>query len=548
MAAVAPAAKYPGARGGAMTTTTASVSAAPRSDAPIEDRLYDIVVVGGGINGVGIARDAAGRKLATLLLEKHDLAGATSSASSKLIHGGLRYLEQSEFRLVRESLKEREVLWAAAPHAVQPLRFVLPVRQGMRPAWMLRTGLFLYDHIGERKRLAPTRTLRRGRDSALDPLHESIRLAFEYSDCWVDDARMVVLNAIDAQERGAHISVGWALTQARREEHTWRVETEGPGGERVSVRARALVNAAGPWVEDVLGRTGTRSRSALRLIKGSHFVVPRLYPGPHAYTFQGADGRVIFTIPYERNFTLIGTTDVPYDADPAQVKISTDEIRYLCDVLAQYLRKSVSPEQAIWEYSGVRPLYDDGGFSASTVTRDYVFDLDAPADGAPVLSVFGGKLTTYRKLAEHALGELLPKLGIASSAWTRAAVLPGGDIPDMDIGKFTAEQQSRYAFAEPDMIHRMCRAYGTRIERVLGSARNRADLGTPFSAQFYEAELEYLQNAEWARCAQDVLWRRSKLGLTAAPSVIEAINRWFSQRSRSARPPRAPGAPHDANP
>ncbi len=489
---------------------------------------YDLVVVGGGVNGVGIARDAAGRGLGVLLLEGRDLAGATSSASSKLIHGGLRYLEHSEFRLVRESLKEREVLWAAAPHIVHPLRFVLPVRAGMRPAWMLRTGLFLYDHIGERRRLAPTRTLRRGRAGALDPLRDPIRIAFEYSDCAVDDARLVVLNAIDARERGASIAVGWNLAAGRRESRLWHLEIHSPRGERRSVQARALINAAGPWVQSVLSSVGVPWHRALRLVKGSHIVFPRLYAGAHAYTLQGSDGRVVFAIPYADEFTLIGTTDVPYETDPAQVAVSAQEIDYLCRVVGEYLRQPILPQQIVWTYAGVRPLYDDGGVDASTVTRDYVFDLDAPEGAAPILSVFGGKLTTYRRLAEHALAELLPRMGDASRPWTRAAVLPGGDIPDLDIEAFTAAQAARYAFLAPRLVRRMCRAYGTRIERIIGTARRITELGDEIGPGLHEAELEYLRAEEWARCAEDVLWRRSKLGLESDPGVAERINRWLS--------------------
>ncbi|MDE2050762.1 MAG: glycerol-3-phosphate dehydrogenase [Gammaproteobacteria bacterium] len=492
-----------------------------------ETRTYDLVVVGGGVNGVGIARDAAGRGLSVLLLERRDLAAATSSASSKLIHGGLRYLEQSEFRLVRESLKEREVLLAAAPHIVRPLRFVLPVRAGMRPAWMLRMGLFLYDHIGERKRLPAARTLRRGRDRALEPLREPITRAFEYSDCTVDDARLVVLNALDAHERGASVALGWALTAARREARRWHIDIESGSGERASVHARSLVNAAGPWVEDVLSSVGAPRRRALRLVKGSHIVVPRLYEGDHAYTLQGADGRVVFAIPYGDELTLIGTTEVPYDTDPALVRTSAEETGYLCRVVGEYLRTAVTPDQVVWDYSGVRPLYDDGGVSASTVTRDYVFDLDAPDEAAPILSVFGGKLTTYRRLAEHALGELLPRLGVTSSPWTSGATLPGGDIPDMDLAAFTAAQSRRFPFAPPRMIRRMCRAYGTRIERILGQARRSGDLGQEIAPELFEAELQYLRTAEWARSAEDVLWRRSKLGLALDAAARRRVSLWF---------------------
>lgn len=494
--------------------------------------IYDLIIVGGGVNGVGIARDAAGRGLSVLLLEQRDLAGATSSASSKLIHGGLRYLEQSEFHLVRESLKEREVLWAAGPHIVRPLRFVLPVHSGMRPAWMLRVGLFLYDHIGERKRLAPTRTLRRGRDGALEPLREQLRLAFEYSDCAVDDARLVVTNAIDARERGASIATGWRLSGARRETELWRIETESIRGERRQLQSRALINAAGPWVETVLADAGVVRHRTLRLVKGSHIVVPRLYAGGHAYTLQGADRRVIFAIPFEDEFTLIGTTDVPYDTDPARVGTDSEEVAYLCRVTGEYLRAPVAPGQVVWTYAGVRPLYDDGSVSASTVTRDYVFDLDAPHGSAPILSVFGGKLTTYRQLAEHALAELLPRLSLARQPWTRGATLPGGDIPDMDLEAFITAQTARYPFAPPRMVRRMCRAYGTRIERIMPVTGQIAALGEQIAPELYEAELEYLRTQEWACNADDVLWRRSKLGLRIDGETAARIDRWFAAAPR----------------
>ena len=495
---------------------------------------FDLVVVGGGINGVGIARDAAGQGLKVLLLERSDLAGATSSASSKLIHGGLRYLEQREFRLVRESLTEREVLWQSAPHIIRPLRFVLPVRAGLRSGWMLRAGLLLYDHLGGRKRLPSTRVLRRDRDAALAALQERYRLAFEYSDCWADDARLVVLNAIDAHERGATIAVGCSFVGARRESGAWIIDIELRGGERRTLRARALVNAAGPWVEQVLAGVGVPRRSALRLVKGSHIVVPQLYAGEHAYTLQSLDGRVIFTIPFQTTFTLIGTTDVPCGSEALPARVSAAEIDYLCRAVAEYLRNPVTPEHVVWKYAGVRPLYDNGELSASTVTRDYVFDLDAPANVAPVLSVFGGKLTTYRRLAEHALAELLPSLGLKSRRWTRTATLPGGDLPGGDLEAFTGDQLTRYAFAPAAMIRRMCAAYGTRIERVLYGVRRLADLGAEIAPQIFEAELQYLRDTEWARSAEDVLWRRSKLGLTLGRDYAECIDRWFAAN-------RAPG-------
>lgn len=489
---------------------------------------FDLVVIGGGINGAGIARDAAGQGLKVLLLERTDLAGATSSASSKLIHGGLRYLEQREFRLVRESLTEREVLWAAAPHIIRPLRFVLPVRAGLRSTWALRTGLFLYDHLGGRKRLPSTRVLRRDRDASFSALQKRYCRAFEYSDCWADDARLVVLNALDAHERGATIAVGCSFVEARRESGLWSIEIESQDGKRRALRARALVNAAGPWVEQVLAGMGVRRRSALRLVKGSHIVVPRLYAGEHAYTLQSLDGRVIFTIPFQERFTLIGTTDVPCGSEPLPAMVSVEEVDYLCRAVADYLSVPITPDQVVWQYAGVRPLYDNGEVCASTVTRDYVFDLDAPQSDAPVLSVFGGKLTTYRRLAEHALSELLPRLGVRPRRWTKAATLPGGDLPGGDIEAFTGEQLARYAFAPAAMVRRMCAAYGTRIERVLGGVRRLSDLGAEIAPQLFETELRYLRSVEWARSAEDVLWRRSKLGLSLGHGSATPLDRWFA--------------------
>ncbi len=489
---------------------------------------FDLLVIGGGINGVGIARDAAGRGLSVLLVEQRDLASATSSASSKLVHGGLRYLEQYEFRLVRESLAEREVLLGAAPHIIRPLRFVLPIHGGLRPPWVLRAGLFLYDHIGGRKVLPPTRTLRRGPDKELLPLHERYVRGFEYSDCWADDARLVVINAIDASERGACIETGWAATTARREADLWLVEMVSAANQKRIVRARGLVNAAGPWVQEVLRATGSNRRSSLRLVKGSHIVVRRLYDGTQAFTLQTADGRIVFIIPYQDDFTLIGTTDIPFTGDPSKVSAGTDEISYLCNLASEYLRNPVTEADVVWSYSGVRPLYDDGDLSASTVTRDYVFDLDAPAGVAPLLSVFGGKLTTYRKLAEHALSELRAPLRFDAREWTRGSILPGGDFERGDFEAFCAQQISRYSFAPPALIRRLCRAYGTRIERILGHAKALTGLGQEIAPQLHEAELQYLRDHEWARTAEDVLWRRSKLGLRLGVAETERVAAWFS--------------------
>lgn len=488
--------------------------------------IYDLLVVGGGINGVGIARDAAGRGLSVLLAERSDLASATSSASSKLIHGGLRYLEQYEFRLVHESLAEREVLLSAAPYIVRPLRFVLPVHSGLRSPWLLRLGLFLYDHIGGRKRLPGTRTVRRN-DAVFAPLAPEYRSGFEYSDCWADDARLVVVNALDAQQRGAHIETGWGVTAARRDGLLWSVDLSSRYGEQRTVSARALVNAAGPWVEDILRATGGQRHRSLRLVKGSHIIVRRLYDGPQAYTLQNADGRVVFAIPYEDDFTLIGTTDIPFADDPAHVRVDADEIAYLCGLISGYLKAPIAPKDVVWTYSGVRPLYDDGGVSASTVTRDYAFDMDASEGLAPMLSVFGGKLTTYRKLAEHALSKLLPVMQMNRPGWTRGATLPGGDIPGGDLVAFTAEQSRRYSFVPPELVRRLCRSYGTRIESILGAARRLEGLGAEIAPRVYEAELNVMRTQEWARTGADALWRRSKLGLHLDEAGRDRVIGWF---------------------
>lgn len=490
---------------------------------------YDLLVVGGGINGVGIARDAAGRGLSVLLVERTDLASATSSASSKLVHGGLRYLEQYEFRLVRESLAEREVLLTAAPHIIWPLRFVLPIHAGLRPPWVLRAGLFLYDHIGGRKVLPPTRTVRRGRDDALLPLADRYVQGFEYSDCWADDARLVVINALDAAARGACIEPGWNVTGARREGELWHVDMMSNTGQQRTVRASGLVNAAGPWVQDVLRSTGSTRRSSLRLVKGSHVVVPRLYDGPQAFTLQTSDRRIVFIIPYQDDFTLIGTTDIPFTGDPSKVAASDEEVHYLCDLASEYMKTPITGAQAVWSYSGVRPLYDDGDVSASTVTRDYVFDLDTAAGRAPLLSVYGGKLTTYRKLAEHAMSELRGPLRFDAREWTRGATLPGGDIPNGDFEAFVREQAARYSWAPPKFIRRLCRAYGTHAEQLLGNARGLGDLGEEFGPGLYEAELQFMRDKEWARSGADALWRRSKLGLRLDRAQQEHVGAWFGK-------------------
>ena len=476
--------------------------------------VFDLAIIGGGINGCGIARDAAGRGASVALFEQTDLASGTSSASTKLIHGGLRYLEHYEFRLVREALTEREVLWRMAPHIVWPLRFVLPHHKGLRPAWLLRLGLFLYDHLGGRKLLPPTRTLDLKTDAAGAPLKDRAATAFEYSDCWVEDARLVALNARDAAARGAMIRTRTKVVSARREAGLWTVETESAAG-RGTIRARALVNAAGPWVSQVLGHVvGANDPAAIRMVQGSHIVVPRLYEHDRCYIFQNGDGRIVFAIPYERDFTLIGTTDRDWREDPAKVAASPEEIDYLCAAASEYFGRPVTPSDVAWTYSGVRPLYDDGASKAQEATRDYVLELDAPADGAPVLSVFGGKITTYRRLAESALAKLAPHCDWAARpAWTASSTLPGGDFATDGFEARVAALSARAPWLAVETARRLVRAYGTDAGAIIGDAAGPADLGRDFGAGLTEAEVRHLMRAEWARTADDVLWRRSKLGL-----------------------------------
>lgn len=479
----------------------------------------DVLVVGGGINGTGIARDAAGRGLSVLLVEQDDLAGHTSSASTKLIHGGLRYLEYGEIRLVREALIERERLWRMAPHIIWPLRFVLPQTHSPRPAWMVRMGLFLYDHLGGRKTLPGTETVALARSPLGQGLAPRTGKAFVYSDCWVEDSRLVVLNARDAAERGATIATRTKLVGAERGTDHWIAEIADKDGHVRMVTARALVNAAGPWVVDVLGRTaGGRNDRGVRLVKGSHIVVPQLYEGDHAFMLQNADRRIVFAIPYEGRFTLVGTTDEPWTDPPARAAIGPAETRYLLDTINRYFEHRVGEADIVWSYAGIRPLYDDRAANASAVTRDYVLDLDAGEGRAPMLSVYGGKITTYRKLAEQALRDLAPLLGISAPAWTAGAVLPGGDMPHGDFARFLADLQQRYPELSRDLLRRLAHAYGTRATAIL----NR-DLGQDLGGGLYTGEVDYLVAQEWARTAEDVLWRRSKLGLHVPPGTADRL-------------------------
>jgi glycerol-3-phosphate dehydrogenase len=493
--------------------------------------MYDILVIGGGINGVGIARDAAGRGLKVLLCEKDDLAEHTSSASSKLIHGGLRYLENYEFRLVRESLGEREILLRAAPHVIWPLRIVLPVLDGMRPAWMIRIGLFIYDHLAKRAILPATKKLNLRNTLQGVPLKENLRTGFEYSDCWADDARLVAINAVDAAERGATILTRTECVALDRKSDHWAAELKDENGAQNTVTARMIVNAAGPWVEKIQGKFGQlQNRANVRLVKGSHIVTRRLYEGGHGYIFQAADGRVIFAMPYEDDYTLIGTTEVDWELDSGPVVISAEETSYLCSAVNDYFTQPITPDDVIWSYAGVRPLYDDNADDANVVTRDYVFKLDGDgADMAAILSVFGGKLTTYRKLAEHAMEKLAPYFPAMKPAWTHDVQLPGGDFAIDGVDALRSEVASRYPWLDTAQIARMVQAYGTRIFTILGTAACASDLGSHYGAGLYAAEIQYLQNTEFAKNADDILWRRSKLGLKMTEQEQLTVAAFFNR-------------------
>ncbi|OBY91122.1 glycerol-3-phosphate dehydrogenase [Pseudomonas sp. AU11447] len=496
--------------------------------APLAE-VYDLAVVGGGINGAGIAADAAGRGLSVFLCEQHDLAAHTSSASSKLIHGGLRYLEHHEFRLVREALAEREVLLAKAPHIVHPMRFVLPHRPHLRPAWMIRAGLFLYDHLGKREKLPASRGVRFGIDS---PLKAEITRGFEYSDCSVDDARLVVLNAMAARENGAHIHPHTRCVSARRSKGLWHLHLERRDGSLYSIRARALVNAAGPWVDRFL-REELRQKPpyGIRLIQGSHLIVPRLYDGEHAYILQNEDRRIVFAIPYLRQFTLIGTTDREYQGDPAQISISEAETDYLLNVVNAHFKRQLSRQDILRSFSGVRPLCDDESDDPSAVTRDYTLALDNTPGEAPLLSVFGGKLTTYRKLAEAALEQLKPHFaGVMKASWTASAPLPGGEAMTT-VEDLAIQLMERLRQLDPALARRWASTYGSRIWRLLDGAHNLSELGEHLGAGLYAREVEYLVREEWARDADDILWRRTKLGLFLNARQKERLEQLLSSES-----------------
>jgi glycerol-3-phosphate dehydrogenase len=490
-----------------------------------EAEPFDLLIVGGGINGAGIARDAAGRGLRVVLCEQGDLANYTSSASSKLIHGGLRYLEQYEFRLVREALLEREVLLRTAPHIIWPLRFILPHSPEQRPLWMIRLGLYLYDQLGGRSRLPRASRVDLRRDPVGEPLKEKYRTGFAYPDCWVEDARLVVLCALDAHERGAEILTRTRCAGARRANGLWYADLVPLSGRPVRlVRARALINATGPWVTRFLAEQTDAARPGrVRLVKGSHLIVPRLFDHEDAYILQHRDRRVVFVLPYERGFSLIGTTEVEYQGDPGEARIMHAEIVYLCDAVSRYFRATLTPDRVLWTFAGVRPLYDDARAELSEVTRDYAFDLHQVPGEAPLLSIFGGKITTHRKLAEHALDKLGQVLNIGGQPWTATAPLPGGDLPNADFAAFVRELRRAVPWLPSDLALRYARAYGSRVEKLLGHARGLDDLGEHLGDGLYEAEVDYLRRYEWAASAEDILWRRSKLGLHVGAAAVAGL-------------------------
>ncbi len=494
---------------------------------PVSDSC-DVLVVGGGINGAGIARDAAGRGLRTVLCEQHDLASHTSSASTKLVHGGLRYLEYYDLGLVRKSLLEREVVLASAPHLAWPLRFVLPHDSHLRPAWMIRAGLFLYDHLAARKRLPASKAIDLQRHPAGQALAPRYRKGFEYSDGWVDDARLVVANAVDARERGGEVLTRTACVGLQREGAQWLATLRAADGRERTLRTRLVVNAAGPWVAEFLDRcTPTPARHHPRMIRGSHIVVRRLFDHDFAYIFQAPDGRVVFALPYEGDFTLIGTTESEYTGDLAHPAIVAAEQDYLLDMANRYFQRDLTGSDVVWTFAGLRPLLAASTEDPKSVTRDYVIDFDR--FGSPLLSVYGGKLTTYRKLAEVVVSTIAPALGNASGAWTAATPLPGGDMPGGDFERYLAQMRARYGWLAPALLHRYARAYGTRMNRMLEGCASRADLGEEVLPGLYAQEIQYLRAAEFARTAQDVLYRRSKLGVHLPAGSEQILDGWLAQ-------------------
>jgi glycerol-3-phosphate dehydrogenase len=499
----------------------------------------DLLIVGGGINGAGIARDAAGRGRRVMLLEQSGLAHFTSSASTKLIHGGLRYLEYLQLRLVREALRERERLLSIAPHLVRRAQFVLPHQRHLRPAWLVRLGLLGYDALATGSSLERSRGVRFATSELGHPLQKSLVRGFTYSDCTVDDSRLVILNARDAHERGAEIRVGHRLLRAARAGAGWRAEIlELATGRTYAVTARALVNAAGPWIGEVLNeRIGGRSQRAVRLIKGSHIVVRRSYAGEQAYVLQNPDRRIVFVIPYQDDFTLIGTTDVEWSGPPGPVSISAAETDYLCRTVNAYFKQPIGPADVVWSYAGIRSLCDDAGAQAAELTRDYLLDLEAPPGQAPVLTVFGGKITTYRPLAEQAMSRLAPFLPGLSGAWTGDRPLPGGDFPDGGLPAFLAHASRRWPFLPAPQLRRLVHAYGTRLARLLDGVASREAMGQHFGGGLTQIEVDYLVRQEWACSTEDLYWRHTKTGLHASAADEQRLTEFLRSAHRAAAQP-----------
>ncbi|MDR1827464.1 MAG: glycerol-3-phosphate dehydrogenase [Methylobacteriaceae bacterium] len=500
------------------------------------ETVYDLFIIGGGINGVGVARDASGRGLSVYVCEQGDLAGQTSSRTTKLIHGGLRYLEYYDFRLVREALMERERVYAIAPHLVEEVRFVIPHMKGMRPVWMMFCGIKLYDYLDFpfRKWIRKSKVMRLKNSPIGAPLQDKLSIAYVYSDCRTDDARLVITNAIDARERGAEIHPHTRFTGARRQNGEWVATVENAKtGEKQEIRARGIINTAGPWVSRVLKeQLQIKTDKDVRLVQGSHIVVRKRYEGDHAYFFQNPDGRLIFAIPYQDEFTLIGTTDVPYTGDPAAVECTDAEIDYMCECMNTYFKEPVTRDDVVWKFSGVRPLYDDAKANAAAVTRDYVLDLESKPGEPILLSVFGGKITTFRRLAEHVFEKLAPVMPGLKPSWTKGLPLPGGDIPNVDFASFLKRAGDRWPFLSPFTLKRMARSYGTRMAKILGDAKSLDDLGQNFGADLTRAEVDYLVDQEWAQTAEDILWRRSKLGLhvKSVEETTAALTAYLAER------------------
>ena len=494
---------------------------------------FDIVVIGGGVNGAGIARDASGRGLSVLLCEKDDLASHTSSASTKLIHGGLRYLEHYDFMLVRHALQEREVLLKAAPHIIWPLRFILPHHQSLRPRWLIRLGLFFYDHIGGRKLLPKSHSVNLSEHLTGESLKDNYSHGFEYSDCWVQDSRLVVLNVMDAAERGCDVRVRTEVTDLIRHVGYWSVKLKDKNNSQVSsVTAKVIVNASGPWVDKTLDLDEEHdSRYSTRLVKGSHIVVPKIFDHPYTYIFQNPDNRILFAVPYEQNYTLLGTTDMEIEGEPGSIEIDNTEIEYICNAVSEYFKKPVKADDVIWSYSGVRPLYDDASANASKVTRDYKLDLDTRKN-TPVLSVYGGKITTYRKLADQAVDMLTGHLDIQKSDWTQSTHLPGGDIPDLDFDAYLDTSGKRHPWLSESLLYDYARNYGTCMETLLKGCQSMDDLGHHFGGLLYEKEVDYLLQYEWAQTAEDILWRRSKKGLQLSQEEATKLQDFLKQREK----------------